>query len=491
VNNKFLRGKVEIHAVAVSDFKKLQLDLHKNFTILSLTDKNTGKPLDYTRDERAIIVQDERNASERFVYVVEYEGKPPVAQKPPWKGGFVWKEDKGKNPWLGVACESEGASLWWPLKDHTSDEPDSMRLHYTVPKGLTAVGNGQLENVQENKSTSTFHWFVSYPINTYNVTIYVGDFQKISDTYAGINGENLALDYYVLPVNRTKAESHFQQVKPILKNFEELFGEYPWYRDGFKLVESPYAGMEHQTAIAYGNGYKNQFGGSFDYIILHETAHEWWGNSITARDLAHVWLQEGFATYAEALYHEKTEGERGYMYHMFMYRMMIKNKYPVVAVEDRRWFHFRDNADVYMKGAWILHTLRDQIANDAVFFDIIKTFHEENKRTIVDSDNFIELVNRKTEKDFNWFFAQYLYKNELPELEYYANPTGKFYYRWKNMPDSFRFGIKIKSESQSYTLYPTVKTQVFDLPRTSASQTYSMNKFVLCIFTENKNLATP
>ena len=330
---KSLNGIVEIHAKALEDFDTIQIDLHKNFDVTQLIEVDNNIPLNFHRRERAIFIQIHKNKNEVFKLKIRYNGKPKVAKKPPWKGGFVWKKDDNGNHWDGVACESIGASIWWPLKDHTSDEPDSMRLHYTVPKGLMAIGNGSFEGKINALNKTTYNWFISYPINTYNVSIYIGKFKKIEDEYIGINGKSLSISHYVLEKNYEKAKLHFKQLHPQLALYEKRFGEYPWYKDGFKLVESPYEGMEHQTAIAYGNKYKNDSYSLTDYIILHETAHEWWGNSVTARDLAHVWLQEGFATYSEALFYEEKNGYEAYENQLYWNRIFIKNKYPLVVME--------------------------------------------------------------------------------------------------------------------------------------------------------------
>lgn len=462
--NQSLAGTVEIHAIAQRNLDTLQIDLHPNFEILSLTDKTTGKDLIFTRRERAVFVQTSRKKADNFALVVQYAGKPPVAKKAPWKGGFVWEKDDNGNPWDGVACESDGASIWWPLKDHTADEPDSMRLHYTVPKGLVGVGNGQFIEKTSEGQKDTYHWFISYPINTYNVTIYVGNFKLLEQEYDGVNGQTLKMTHYVLPENYDVAQKHFRQLQDILRVFERRFGEYPWYRDGFKLVESPYAGMEHQTAIAYGNGYKNDLDPTSDYIIVHETAHEWWGNSITARDLADVWLQEGFATYAEALYKEAMDGRSGYQNHLFFNRLMIKNKYPVVGIEDRRWFHFRDNSDVYVKGAWILHSLRNQMQDDELFYGIILAFAEGYRYQIVDSEDFISLVNQMTGKDYRWFFQQYLDNNFAPTLEYDIDRDGTLSYRWTNVHPAFtQMRIDLETAAGTVPVYPKPNVQTLQL----------------------------
>jgi aminopeptidase N len=487
-DKKKLDGIVQIHATAKTDFSTLQIDLHPNFEITKLMDKTTQTALNYTWNERAVFVEADHKKGDNFILEIAYNGKPEEAKKAPWKGGFVWKKDEAKYPWLGVACETDGASLWWPLKDHTSDEADSVRMHYTVPKELVAVGNGQLESATENGDYKTYNWFVSYPINSYNVTIYVGKFRHFNETYKGINDKILQLDYYVLEPHYLMAKRHFEQVVPILKAYEELFGEYPWYRDGFKLVESPYAGMEHQSAIAYGQGYKNGYGSSTDYIILHETAHEWWGNSITVKDLADVWIQEGFATYSEALYAEKEMGKEGYESTMLNQRIMIKNKYPVIGVKDRRCFHFRKNSDVYGKGSWILHSLRCQMEDDSLFFDILKSFYGTYKYQIVESKDFTDMVNAKTGEDYGWFFDQYLSSNFVPELDYTYTDKGVVYYRWSNVPANFnKLKIKIIANNKPYTLTPSVKTQHFDLPQNSRGEWQFEFEDMAVLFALNEN----
>ncbi|MFD1551768.1 M1 family peptidase [Putridiphycobacter roseus] len=464
--SKSLNGTVEIHAEALTDFDTLQIDLHHNFEITALVEIESKRSLKYFRQKRAVFVLLSKQKNEKFSLKIAYNGKPIKAKKAPWKGGFVWKKDKEGNHWDGVACESIGPSIWWPLKDHASDEPDSMRLHYTVPSDLMAIGNGQYKGSTTVNNKSTYNWFISYPINTYNVSLYIGKFKLIQETYKGINGKSLAISHYVLEKNYEKAKTHFKQLHKHLALYEKRFGEYPWYNDGFKLVESPYPGMEHQTAIAYGNGYKNDADFETDYIILHETAHEWWGNSVTAKDLAHVWLQEGFATYAEVLYFEEKDGHTHYKNELHYKRIFIKNKYPIVVLEGRRWFHYRKNSDVYNKGAWILHSLRTQINQDSIFFDILQTFSENNKYKIVDSDDFIHLVNEKTKDNYNWFFNHYLYNNEAPSLSYYISDQGILHYKWSNtLPEFNQLKLGLTTQNKEYTITPTHKVQQFTLPK--------------------------
>lgn len=470
--NKYLKGKVNMNATALSDFDSLQIDLYKNMVLNKISSE--GKELGYSRKYGAVYVKMSRTVKkgEHFKITIDYEGKPVEARKPPWDGGFVWKKDKQGNPWIGVACESEGASLWWPCKDVNNDEPDSASINITVAKGLTAVANGHLVAKEENADFTTFKWAVSYPINLYDITLYVGNFQLLHDTMqSSVSGKTLQINHYVLPVNYEKAKKHLEQAKPQISFYEKTFGEYPWDKDGYKLVESPYEGMEHQSAIAYGNGYTNR-NFPFDYIILHESAHEWWGNAITASDFADVWLQEGFATYSEALFVESTQGRNGYLRYMLFYRLFIQNKWPVVGPAGYRYFYYK-NSDCYQKAAWILHTLRTQINNDIIFFDIIKTYYDRNKLKTITSQDFINVVNEKTNDDYTWFFNQYLHKREAPFLEYYWDGTD-FYYRWKYVDSTFKMPAEIALDGLvRIELRPTDKIQKLAI----SNQTYKTINF--------------
>jgi aminopeptidase N len=459
---KYLAGKVIVSSKAVSDFDTLQLDLYKNMKINAIESK--GQALSYKREEGAIFIKMPQTIrqGEKFDITVTYEGKPTTARRPPWDGGFVWKKDKNGNPWIGVACESEGSSMWWPSKDIMNDEADSSDVFITVPKRLMAVSNGVLKDTTVLNDRKTCHWHISYPINNYNITLYIGDLRLLHDTYAStVTWKSTQLNHYVLPYNYELAAQHFQQLKKYLAFYEKMFGPYPWQRDGFKLVESPYAGMEHQSAIAYGNGYKNDYGEMFDYIILHETAHEWWGNSVTAADLADGWIHEGFASYCEALYVESIMGKEEYTSYMYQQRITIMNKRPVVRQRGIRYFDYHDE-DIYSKGSWVLHTLRTVIDNDSLFFDILKTFRMENNEKEILSGTFIDLVNKKTGKDYGWFFKQYLFRREAPVLEF-CRLDNHLYFRWTKTDDDFAMPVKIEVMKKSITLYPTTRIDAIEL----------------------------
>ena len=480
---KTLEGKLEMYADALTSIDTIQVDLHPNFNINRLYNKKTNKDLIYEREERAIRINANYNQEDKFILCIEYTGQPIIAKKPPWEGGFVWKNDKKGYPWIGVACEAEGANIWWPLKDQTSDEPDSMRLHYEVPEGLVAVGNGQLESTEKKEKTMIYNWFISYPINTYNVTAYVGKFDLINDSYKSISGDTISLSYYVFEENLDKAKKHFKQIHSIINVYETKFGTYPFPRDGYKLVESPYKGMEHQTAIAYGNKYENDLYKKVDYILLHETAHEWWGNSVTAKDFADMWLQEGFATYSEAIFLESVYGPTSALAHIRNWRYNIRNKYPVVGVKNKRHIDFKDHSDVYSKGAWILHTLRDQIDNDSIFFDIIYAFATRNRHKVVTSDDFISIVNEKCNQDYGWFFDYYLNNRNSPTVSYMIDADGYLYYKWANTPEKFhKLKITLESDSESIIIKPSNNVQKIKLPELKGK---SKNRFkcnILCYF---------
>ena len=458
-DKKTIGGNVTMTSVLLKKQDTIQIDLYKNLKVDSIV-YNTKK-INFSRVEGAIFIAlpNSIRAGNLFTLTISYNGKPNPAKKAPWDGGLVWKKDKQGNPWAGVACESEGASLWWPNKDDVSDEADSTDIYLNVPEILSVVSNGSYKCTKlKEQNTKTVHWHVSYPINNYNVTFYLGNYTLIADTFVSRQSrDTIKFSYYILPEHSAVAKSHFQQVKQQIDFYERAFGNYPWPKDGYKLIESPYEGMEHQSAIAYGNKFKND-GNGFDYILLHETAHEWWGNSVTSADLSDVWLQEGFATYAEALYVEDTKGQAAYLNYLYWYRITIMNKLPVVKQTGLRYFPAKDG-DVYTKGAWILHSLRNTIKNDSVFFDILKTFRTENNCKQIFTNAFVDIVNKKTQSDYNWFFQQYLYRRDVPLLEFYKD-ANYFYYRWKDVNDDFnKLPVEVNFGSKKEIIYPNQSIQ--------------------------------
>ena len=457
--DKSIRGNSAMNAVALVDFDTLQIDLAENMKISAIhsghaspTGKGADDELKYFRKKRAafVVFPQKIKKGQSFGILVDYSGKPQEAERPPWRGGFVRKKDDLKNHWWGVACQTEGASIWWPCKDVVNDEPDSVDVDLYVPEGYTGVSNGtrvlpmkrMFSGPPGLKASNVFCWHIANPINIYDVTFYIGKYKLLHDNYySKITKDTLQLNHYVLEQHYERAKEHFGQVKDHLAFYEQTFGPYPWYDDSYKLVESPYAGMEHQSGIAYGNGFKNHLQYNFDYIILHETAHEWWGNAVTATDLADGWLHEGFATYAEALYVEKTSGYHSYLYYLQFYRFSMINRRPLVAPYGMRYFNYKDG-DIYVKGAWVLHSLRYSLNNDTLFFDILKSFYMKFRYKNATSYDFQTLVNEKSKSDYTWFFDAYLRNRFVPELEY-AIHGDQLYYRWIKAPDNFSMKLSV------------------------------------------------
>jgi len=440
---KILNSSNNIHLTALTDFQKIQIDLFENLKIHSIEFED--KELDFQRIYNAVFINFPRviESDENIFFKITYSGNPRVAVNPPWDGGFSWEKDKNDNSWIGVSCQGLGASSWWPCKDHQSDEPDSMKITCSVRKPLQVISNGNLMNdtVVYNKDLNTLttksSWFVSYPINSYNVTLCIGDYSHFNDIY--INQEDtLDLDYYVLSYNKKKAMEHFNQVKPMLACFEKYFGPYPFWSDGYALVETPYLGMEHQSAIAYGNNFLPGYNGNtkftagfdFDYIIIHETGHEWWGNSITTNDIADMWIHEGFCTYSEVLYVECIYGYDAMLEYVNNQKKSVRNDKPIVGPYN---VNTRGSNDMYQKASLMLHTLRSVIDNDSLWFSLIKGISYEFKHKTIDGIDVITYINSVIQRDFSTFFNQYLNTKEIPVLEYKIQKNGREHtliYRW-------------------------------------------------------------
>ena len=472
---KSLIGSNEIHFKAVEDFSKLQIDLFENMKIINISFK--GKELAYHREFDAVFVDmaETVKAGSQGALIVNYYGQPTIAKRAPWDGGFTWSYDKNGKTWIGVSCEGIGASLWWPCKDYLGDEPDSMRISCNVPKGLRCVSNGREESERvERNGTTTFNWFVSYPINTYNVTLNVADYVTFHDTYTADDGSVLDLDYYVLPYNLEKAKAQFTQVKPMLKCYEKYLGKYPFWNDGYALVETPYLGMEHQGAISYGNRYLTGYAGSdysrigldFDYIIIHESGHEWWGNNVSCKDIADMWIHESFCTYTEAIYVECMFGYETALKYLTAKKAHVGNKGTIVGKYD---VNEEGDGDMYNKGALFLNTLRHIVNNDTLWWATIKgmcdtTFKMKN----VGYDDVVNYFNKKTGLNLTPLFEQYLKHPAIPVFEYsLVNTNGKEYqlrYKWKADVSDFKMPLYISTKKkQEQRLDATTKEQTLTL----------------------------
>ena len=447
-NKELINSYNDFYITSLEDFDNIQIDLFSNLEINSIVFNETK--LNFKRKFNAVFIDFSEiiKKGENVKFRVNYDGKPRKAVNPPWDGGFSWDYDKNKNPWIGVSCQGLGASSWWPCKDHQSDEPDSMRITCTVRSPLKVVSNGKLisnksgYDLKLKSKVNTSSWFVSYPINNYNVTLCAADYAHFSDYYLS-NSDTLFLDYYVLTYNETKAKEHFKQVKPMLECFEEYFGQYPFINDGFSLVETPYLGMEHQSAIAYGNNYLPGYNGNknfiagldFDYIIVHETGHEWWGNSITTNDIADMWIHEGFCTYSEVIYVECMYGYDTMLEYVNNQKRFVRNDKPIVGPYN---VNKKGSNDMYQKGSLMLHTLRNLINDDELWFSIIKGISIDFKYKVLDGKDIIEYINRKVDFNLSLFFNQYLFNSKIPILEYKIQKEGREYvllYRWNAIKD--------------------------------------------------------
>jgi aminopeptidase N len=464
IENKFISGSNLFKFRATSDLNRIQFDLFANLKIEKILFH--GQELSFKREFNAVFIDFpgtiKKDIQDEFT--VFYSGNPTVAIRPPWEGGFTFSKDKQGKPWVGVSCQGFGASSWWPNKDHQSDEVDSMMISITVPKGLMDVSNGRLRSIQNIDSDHTqYNWFVSYPINNYNVSLNVGDYVHFKDAYAGENG-NLTLDYYVLKENLEKANKQFNKnVKPMFKVFEHWFGAYPFYRDGYKLIETPYLGMEHQSAVAYGNKYLNGYMGrdlsgtglglKWDYIIIHETGHEWFGNNITSKDIADMWIHEGFTMYSESLYVESIDGKEAGAKYIAGVRKSIQNDKPLLGPYG---VNTEGSSDMYYKGANLIHMTRILIDDDQKWREILRGLNREFGLKTTTTEEIVNYLSNKSGKDLSKIYDQYLRYTNIPVLEY--KTEGKqIFYRWQADVAGFNMPIRLKSGKKYLWIKPESK----------------------------------
>ncbi len=472
---KTIEGYNDIHFTVLQESNTMQLDLFENLNVDKII--LNEQELKFDREYNAVIIKIPETLLLRKSYVMRfyYSGKPTIAKRAPWDGGFVWETDKNGKPFIGVACQGLGASVWWPNKDHQSEEPDSMGINCAIPDslGLRCIANGQNRGTEVEGDWKWHKWFVSYPINNYDVSINIADYTYFGDKYISTtdNKDTLDLNYYVLTYNLDKAKKQFEQVKPMMKCYEKHLGPYPFWRDGFALIETPYLGMEHQSGIAYGNGYKTGYAGSdfsgigleFDYIIIHEAGHEWWGNSITTEDIADLWIHEGFCTYTEAIYVECMHGYETAMDYVNAKKKRIGNKDKIIGIYG---LNREGSGDMYNKGMLLLNTVRHTIGDDELWWNIIKGITTDYAYSIVTTKKIEDYINEKTpDVDLSKVFEQYLRNPKIPTLQYKINKKGRkttVSYKWDadvkgfNMPVMYydRDG-KVKSLTPSSDKWQT------------------------------------
>ncbi|TCZ74162.1 M1 family metallopeptidase [Flaviaesturariibacter aridisoli] len=458
--------KRSIAGVVTIDFTRsgtnpgtMQIDLQDPMTIDRITASNAGSKvvnLTYQHHGNAWLVNTEGLSPEAGRLRIEYHGIPRPAVNPPWDGGWIWKKDKQGRPWMTVACQGLGASVWYPCKDHQSDEPEGgARLTMVVPDTLVAVGNGRQVMVKrearpEWAGKRVFDWEVKNPINNYTIIPYIGKYVNFTDTLMGAGGK-LDLSYWVLDYDLDKAKKQFEQVKPMLRAFEYWFGPYPFYDDSYKLVQAPHLGMEHQSAVAYGNQFKNGYLGSdlsgsgygktWDYIIVHESGHEWFANNITTKDIADMWVHEGFTTYSEELFVEYYQGKEAGNAYVQGLRRNVSNDKPIIGPYG---VNQEGSGDMYFKGANMIHTIRQVINDDKLFREILQGLNRDFGKKTTTSAEVEQYIIQKSGKDLSKIFDQYLRTIDIPVLELKIKDD-KMECRWTNCVKGFNMPVRLSN----------------------------------------------
>ena len=457
-----LSGSTVINYQVLEQKQIIQVDLQEPLQIEKVI--QDGQTQSYKRDGNAFFItltkKQEKGKSESIE--VFYSGRPRLAKRPPWDGGVQWVPDGKGNTIISTSCQGLGSSVWWPCKDHMYDEPDSMMVSITVPKAVMDVSNGKLRSVVENKDgTHTFNWAVVNPINNYGVNMNVAPYVSWSETYKGEKGD-LPVSFYVYPENLEKAKVQFDQANKMLKAFEHWFGPYPFYEDGYKLVEVPYLGMEHQSSVTYGNGYKMGYLGrdlsktgwglKWDFIIIHESGHEWFANNITYKDVANMWIHESFTNYSENLYTEFYFGKDAGADYVIGTRALIANDIPIIGT-----YHVNQEGsrDMYYKGGNMLHTIRQVVNNDEKWRQILRGLNKTFYHQTVESKQIEDYVSKNAGRDISKIFDQYLRDTRIPVLEY-SFKGNSVQYRWGNVVTGFDMPVKIKlADGKDQFVYPT------------------------------------
>ncbi len=465
--------------------QEMQIDLQPPLVVDSMV--QDGRMVSYRRDGNALFVSltKPQREGDRNTVTVYYRGKPVAARNPPWDGGYIWRRDSLGNTWTATANEGLGASVWWPNKDLLSEEPDSQRIAITVPDPMVDVSNGRLRSTTHNNDgTTTFEWFVVSPINNYSVSVNAGTYAHIAESYDGESGR-LTMDYWPLAYHLEAAREQFKQAKSMMTCFEHWFGPFPWYEDGYKLVEAPHLGMEHQSAVAYGNHYHNGYLGrdlsntghglKWDFIIVHESAHEWWGNSITDKDAADMWVHESFANYSESLYTECQEGTKAGAEYQIGTRVLVKNDVPIVG-------HYGVNDegsnDKYYKGGNMLHTIRQIVANDEKWRGILRGAQKTFRHQTIMGQQLEDYISKESGVDLSKVFSQYLRTTMIPTFEYKVDGT-MLSYHWTNVVPGFDMPLRVALGGGSYTrIKPTEAWQTMKVPSANAEVRVDENFFV-------------
>ncbi len=457
---KSIKGSNTIRYRVVSEYQVLQLDLQEPLKITSIV--QAGEELSFKREGAAHFVTLKKKQVPGTVeeLVVSYEGQPKEAIRPPWDGGITWIKDSNGKPFIASSNQGIGSSIWWPLKDHPADEVDSLMISVTVPKGLMDISNGRLVNIEMGPNTDTFHWSVVNPINDYGVNINIGDYVHFGEKYAGEKG-TLDMDYFVLRENLEKAKVHFQDAGRMMKAFEHWFGPYPFYEDGFKLVDAPYLGMEHQSSVTYGNGYQMGYRGrdlsgtgwglKFDFIIIHEAGHEWFANNITYKDVADMWIHESFTNYSESLFLDYHYGKEAGQEYVRGTRMNIANDRPIIGTYG---LNQRGSGDMYYKGGNLLNMLREILNDDEKWRQVLRGLNKEFYHQTVTTDQVEHFIAKAFGMDLRPIFDQYLRDSRIPILEYYFSDNQTLNYRWISCIPSFTMPVDVEIGGEKKRIQP-------------------------------------
>ena len=461
-SSKSIEGSNLIRYEVLSQNQLMQIDLQPPMEITAVLENN--KELNYKREGNVYYIQLKKNQQIGTIneITIHFKGAPKISNNPPWDDGFTWGKDNNGTDFIATSCQGGGSSIWWPSKDHMYDEPDQgIELSITAPKHLISVSNGRHIQTKENSNkTNTSTWKVINPINNYGVNINIGDYVHFTEEYKGKKGV-LDCDYYVVSYNLEKAKKQFKEVSRTLEAFEHWFGPYPFYEDSYKLVEVPYLGMEHQSSVTYGNGYKNGYKGidlsgtgwglKFDFIIVHESGHEWFANNITNIDIADMWIHESFTAYSENLfldYHFGTEASNAYVTGT---RKNIQNDKPIIGNYN---VNNSGSSDMYYKGANMLHTLRQIIDNDKKWRSILVGLNKDFYHQTVTTKQIEDYIDKFFKIDLKPFFDQYLRTIKIPTLEYKLEHNNIFY-RWSNIVDGFSIPVNVFINSNSEWIKPT------------------------------------
>lgn len=461
---KSIRGTNTIHYKVVSPNNIMQIDLQPPMKLIKAVQDEVELSINQNGNAHFIQLEKKQNRKKIEQIVLHFEGQPKEAINAPWDGGFSWKKDYNGNDFIATSCQGIGASVWWPNKDHMYDEVDSLQMKITVPKHLKAVGNGRLRAVTKNEKTASYTWFVSNPINNYGVNINIGDYVDFSETYNGEKG-NLDMHYFVLKDNLSKAKKQFLDAPKMMKAFEYWFGPYPFYEDSYKLVEVPYLGMEHQSSVTYGNRYMDGYLGrdlsgtgwglKFDFIIIHESGHEWFANNITNKDIADMWIHEGFTAYSENLFLDYYYGKEASSEYVIGTRKRIRNDRPIIGNYN---VNAEGSSDMYYKGANMIHMLRQFNKNDEKWRGILRKMNAKFHHQTVTTQQIESFLSDEIDLDLHSFFNQYLRDVRIPTLEYNIDKN-ILHYRWTNVVEGFEMPIEFESNKQWQWLYPTVSWQ--------------------------------